>query len=398
MVKARRENGTGNIRPDTSRAGAWQGRRWTGSWIGTVQIDGRRYAARGKSKTDVAAKLSRRSAEALTGTGRSSANHDVTVADAINTFLERDLPNRKSGGRPLAPGSVENYRYNLEVVKKELGTVRLPRLTVVQVEDMLDRLATREIRPLSKASLAKLLSMFATVIDAAQRRDVVTRNVARLAALPADAKRTTERNALAPDDARKLLSAIRHERNGAMWALSLRLGLRPGEAAGLHWEDVDLANTPPTVNVTRGLQRARGTVNVSDNLKTSKAKRTIELPSDLVDWLAEHRRQQAAERLASSHWEDDRLVFASPNGRVVDPARARRRLAAICAKADIPAVTPNELRHSCASLLSDDGVPIERIADLLGHTTTRMVEQTYRHRVRPVIDVAARHDWLANAR
>jgi integrase len=43
-------------------------------------------------------------------------------------------------------------------------------------------------------------------------------------------------------------------------------------------------------------------------------------------------------------------------------------------------------------------VPIERIADLLGHTTTRMAEQTYRHRIRPVIDVAARHDWTIDAR
>ncbi len=398
MATARRENGTGNIRPDTSRHGEWHGSRWTGSWIGSVQIDGRRYSARGKTKTDVSAKLARRRAEALTGTGRSSGNDAVTVADAIDTFLERDLPNRKSGGRPLAPGSIENYRYNLGLVRDELGKIRLPRLTVIQVENMLDRLATRGVRPLGKASLVKLLSMFATAIDAAQRRDIVTRNVARLATLPADARSASDRNALAPYDARRLLTVIRNERNGALWGLSLRLGLRPGEAAGLHWDDVDLVGTPATVNVTRGIQRARGTVTVSDNLKTAKAKRTIELPADLADWLADHRRQQAIERLAASHWEDDDLVFASPYGRVVDPARARRRLAAICAEANIPRVTPNELRHSCASLLSDDGVPIERIADLLGHTTTRMVEQTYRHRVRPVIDVAARHDWMIDSR
>lgn len=398
MAKARRENGTGNIRPDTSRRGEWQGSRWTGSWIGSIQIDGRRYSARGKTKTDVAAKLSRRSAEALTGTGRSSGNDAVTVAEAIDIFRERDLPNRKSRGRPLAPGSIENYHYNLGVVKQEIGKVRLARLTVIQVENMLDRLAARKVRPLGEASLAKLLSMFATAMDAAQRRDMVPRNVARLATLPADAKRASERRALSPEEARRLLAAIRHERNGAMWGLSLRLGLRPGEAAGLHWDDIDLDGSPATVNVTRGLQRTRGTVTVSDNLKTARAKRTIELPADVANWLADHRRQQVAERLAAPHWEDDRLVFASPNGRVVDPARARRRLAAVCARAEVPEVTPNELRHSCASLLSDDGVPIERIADLLGHTTTRMVEQTYRHRIRPVIDVAARHDWTVGTR
>ena len=87
-------------------------------------------------------------------------------------------------------------------------------------------------------------------------------------------------------------------------------------------------------------------------------------------------------------------MFASPTGRVLDPSNMRRELAAICRRAQVPAVRPNELRHSCASLLSDEGVPNEEIADLLGHTTTRMVHQTYRHRLRPVVDIAARARWI----
>jgi integrase len=64
----------------------------------------------------------------------------------------------------------------------------------------------------------------------------------------------------------------------------------------------------------------------------------------------------------------------------------RRELAGICHAAGVPAVNPNELRHSAASILSDAGVPLEQIADMLGHTNTRMLDQTYRHRVRPVVD------------
>ena len=43
--------------------------------------------------------------------------------------------------------------------------------------------------------------------------------------------------------------------------------------------------------------------------------------------------------------------------------------------------TPSELRHSAASLLSAAGVPLEVIADVLGHASTRMLEQHYRHQV-----------------
>ena len=45
----------------------------------------------------------------------------------------------------------------------------------------------------------------------------------------------------------------------------------------------------------------------------------------------------------------------------------RRALHDICEQAGVTKVSPNELRHSCASLLADMGVMNEAIADLLGH-------------------------------
>ena len=51
--------------------------------------------------------------------------------------------------------------------------------------------------------------------------------------------------------------------------------------------------------------------------------------------------------------------------------------------------TPRELRHSFVSLLSDDGMPIEHIARLVGHTSTTVTETVYRHQIRPVIVLGA---------
>ena len=50
---------------------------------------------------------------------------------------------------------------------------------------------------------------------------------------------------------------------------------------------------------------------------------------------------------------------------------------------------PRELRHSFVSLLSDDGVPLENIARLVGHRTTTVTETVYRQQLRPVIEDAA---------
>jgi len=47
---------------------------------------------------------------------------------------------------------------------------------------------------------------------------------------------------------------------------------------------------------------------------------------------------------------------------------------------------PHELRHSTVSLLSAAGVPLEQIADVVGHSTTRMTGTVYRHAVTPSVD------------
>lgn len=379
---ARRERGTGSVYADPKRPGRY---------IGEVTIGGRRRRVSGTSKTDVRAKLKMLTSKR--DTGQAIGNRKITVRDIVTTFMEREVPNRTSNGRPLAPATVETYQWAAGILIAELGTMRMADLAVRDVEAMLDRLARRKTSPLSKASLTKLLSRFTLMITFAEKRGDVTRNVATFATIPPKAQPRRERSALAPDDARKLLEALRTERNGAMFALGLRLGLRPGEAAALWWDDLALDSTPPTVNVTRGIQRTRSRAAISDDLKTSAAKRTLAAPPDLAAWLAEQRHAQRLERVAAERWDDPHLVFATPTGRIIDPKVMRADLKDICQRAGVPAVLPNELRHSCASLLADEGVPNEAIADLLGHTTTRMVDQTYRHRLRPVVDVATRATW-----
>ena len=51
--------------------------------------------------------------------------------------------------------------------------------------------------------------------------------------------------------------------------------------------------------------------------------------------------------------------------------------------------TPRELRHSFVSVLSDAGIPVKQIAQLVGHSGTTVTELVYRHQLRPVIQTGA---------
>jgi integrase len=72
---------------------------------------------------------------------------------------------------------------------------------------------------------------------------------------------------------------------------------------------------------------------------------------------------------------------------VADAANVRRSFRKATAAAGLNPMgwTPRELRHSFVSLMSDAGIPIERISRLVGHCGTTVTETVYRKQIGPVI-------------
>jgi len=85
------------------------------------------------------------------------------------------------------------------------------------------------------------------------------------------------------------------------------------------------------------------------------------------------------------------LGGSGPTGRgtLLDPANLRRSLRTVTEQAGLGRWHPHELRHSAASLLSAAGVPLEEVADVLGHASARVTSATYRHRTTPTVEAAA---------
>ena len=133
-------------------------------------------------------------------------------------------------------------------------------------------------------------------------------------------------------------------------------------------------------------------VRAGGDTKTKLSRRTLALPQRAVDALREqHSRQTAAQHSGPRRGNHD-LVFASEAGTALDSANVRRGFRRIATTAGLPADawTPRELQHSFVSLLSDEGVPIEQIARLLGHSGgSKVTEAVYRKQLRPIIDEGA---------
>ncbi len=202
--------------------------------------------------------------------------------------------------------------------------------------------------------------------------------------MDAPTSRRQEVHALALEQAHILLAAVKGTRLEALWTVAVACGVRPGEALGLRWSDVDWEKG--AITVRQQLQRdLEGKLTLSD-LKTAKARRVIYLPNVVRDALHQHRANQLEERVHSWQWEDSDLVFStegakigSVGGRPLIHRNVYRLLQSTLKSAGLPHQRLYDLRHLCASLLLAQGASMREIMEILGHSQMSMTSDTYTH-------------------
>jgi integrase len=163
----------------------------------------------------------------------------------------------------------------------------------------------------------------------------------------------------------------------ALFVLAITLGLRPGELRRFTWDLVDL--DAGVIHVWRSASR-------SGDVKTPKSKRSLTLPKRALTALKAHKRRQAAERLAAGDaWQDNNLVFCHEDGTMYTRDALNWRFSKVTRRAGIGHWHAHEGRHTAVSIMSNNGVPIQDIADTVGHKSTHVTETVYRHVIAPAI-------------
>jgi integrase len=350
-------------------------------WVGSVSLgfspDGKRKrrTVRGRTKTKVRDKL-RELREDIASNVQAPATY--SVRQAIEDWLHDGLDGRSAA-------TITKYRHVLKPVVELTGHAALRDLTAHDVRHALTVLG----KDRSSATVAIAHNALTRAIRHAEARDLVRRNVSALISSP-EGQTGRPSQALTLDQAQKLLKTagdLRKYRLGAYVSLCLLTGMRTEEARALTWEHVDLDGqpnasppVPPSVAVWRSVRQHGDT-------KTRKSRRTLALPQATVDALRAHHKLQAADQLAAgSAWQEHGLVFCTRAGTPLDAANIRRQFRDITDAAGLGrGWTPPELRHTFVSLLSASGTPVEEIARLAGHSSTRTTEVIYRRELRPVL-------------
>lgn len=163
---------------------------------------------------------------------------------------------------------------------------------------------------------------------------------------------------LTQDEADALLEAVK-ARSVDVWGaalLSLNAGLRAGEVLALTWADVDFEHGVMTIKDTKNKRNRQ--VPMTSEARAMLEERQAQATSTLVF------PGERGERAATVSKTFARTVSDIGFNTGIEDARQK--------------VVFHTLRHTCASWLVQNGVPLITVGRLLGHSTTAMTER-YAH-------------------
>lgn len=149
-------------------------------------------------------------------------------------------------------------------------------------------------------------------------------------------------------------------------------GLRKGEANALTWKDIDFNNHSININKNVVL-KIKGQEYVLLPPKTKSSIRTLVLHQKLEDNLKLIYNEYAQYTNFSTDW----FVFGGI-APLKDTAVANHKNNN-CKLAGVKQIRMHDFRHSCASLLINNGASISLVAKYLGHSNISTTLNTYTH-------------------
>ena len=361
---AKKANGEGSI----------YRRKVDGMYVGCITLDdGKRKYFYSKKRQEVHDKMQAALLEKQQGTLVTAPQQ--TVSQYLAYWLEHNVRDA------VRPRTYERYESIVRLhIVPIMGKVKLQALTPQHI----NTLKSKKLKEgLSPTTVSAIHDMLHKALDDAVKMGLIARNVCDV--VSHTRKQHKEINPLMPEQARKLLEAVKGHPQEALFVLALATGMRRGELLGLKWQDINLDKG--TLQVRRMLSRLptqmgkeNGDLYVEAEPKTKSSRRNIVIAGFALEALKEHRkRQNEMKRLAGDSWEEHDYVFCKALGQHLDPGGVLVQLKHWLEKAGLPDRRFHDLRHSAATILLQARVQLKTVQELLGHSTIATTADIYSH-------------------
>lgn len=162
-------------------------------------------------------------------------------------------------------------------------------------------------------------------------------------------------------------------------------GLRRCEVLGLKWDSIDFKKK--TISIERKVvsdydENGNPKLYVETRLKTNSTRRTLPLIPHIEEMLLEKRKMDKHyKKLGGKDYdtEFEGFVCCDPFGRLISPNMVTHDFHYVIKKHGLKLLRFHDLRHSCASLLLANDIPMKAIQEWLGHSNYSITANLYSH-------------------
>lgn len=174
-----------------------------------------------------------------------------------------------------------------------------------------------------------------------------------------------------------LFDAIKDEPLYPLVRIDVLYGLRRSELLGLKWDSIDFENNLLTIKhtvskVTEAVEK--------DKTKNASSRRSFPLvPEAREIFLRAKTDEEENRRLFGKGYIENEYVFKWPDGHAYSPDYITSAFSQLLKKYKLPHIRFHELRHSCASLLLNNGFTLKDVQEWMGHADIKMTANIYGH-------------------
>ena len=159
--------------------------------------------------------------------------------------------------------------------------------------------------------------------------------------------------------------------------LAICYGLRRGEIGGLLWSDIDLDGR--TIHITHTKVTTSSEV-FQDTTKTLSSRRTLPIDDVMYEYLTSLKERQDQNReFFGKAYIDAGFVCCWDNGEPLKVSYISHAFSDLLEENNLPHIRFHDLRHSCATLLLNQGIDLKIIQEYVGHSTISTTANLYLH-------------------
>lgn len=331
----------------------------------------------GKSKQKwISGFATKEEAKSARDKARTDSRTGVFVAPTKITVLEHFEAWWQIKREKVKPTTAENYRFILDrYILPKLGSLPLKELNSVRIEKLLIDL----IQNHSESTVRLVSIVLSQGLDRAVKDRLLAFNPAKGIERPKGKKRSV--TPYTSEELKRLLGALESHRLFAFFRLLAYSGARRGEGIALRWSDLDFDKS--TLSISKSRTRIGKIVIEQDSTKGGDGLRIVQLDSETLRLVKEHRKRQIEERMkAGSSWQDANYIFTQENGLPLDPSTPYHLFKKTAKRLGLRSESLHSLRHLHATELLNSGAGVHLVKDRLGHSDISTTLRTYAH-VRP---------------